>query len=370
MPGADHPVVVVGAGPAGLATSAELSRRGVPHRVLERGERAGHTWENLYESLRLHTGRHMSILPGMRFPRGTPLFPTRADFVDYLHAYAERFRVPVTASCEVRSATRTGGAWELATSEGTLTARVLVAATGIVANPRVPSLAGQERFAGRVMHSVEYRRPDPFRGRRVLVVGVGNSGGEIASELAAAGVDVAVSVRTGANVVPLTLAGIPIQYHSYLLRRLPRRAQEAVSAAVQRLSAMRRGPPVLPVPGYSPLDRIPLIGFHLVDAVRAGAVRVHGGILSLTGSGARFADGAEEPFDDVILATGFDAAVRWLGDQIGLDERGFARRTDRVVSTDRPDLYVVGHNYDATGGLFNIRRDAPAAAERIARALG
>lgn len=369
MAGADHGVVVVGAGPAGLATSAELSRRGVPHAVLERGERAGHTWENLYDTLRLHTGRHMSTLPGMAFPRGTPLFPTRAAFVDYLHAYAERFRVPIKPSCEVRSAAREDGRWRLGTTRGEVTARVLVAATGIVANPRVPSLPGEERFAGRVTHSVEYRRPDPFRGRRVLVVGVGNSGGEIASELAAAGVDVAVGVRTGANVVPLTLAGIPIQYCSYLLGKLPRRAQEAVSAAVQRLSAARRGPPVLPVPAYSPLDRIPLIGFHLVDAIRAGKVRVHGAIDELTAGGARFADGAEEPFDEVILATGFDAAVRWLGDEIGLDGRGFARRTDRVVSTDRPDLYLVGHNYDATGGLFNIRRDAQLAAERIARAL-
>jgi pyruvate/2-oxoglutarate dehydrogenase complex dihydrolipoamide dehydrogenase (E3) component len=131
----------------------------------------------------------------------------------------------------------------------------------------------------------------------------------------------------------------------------------------------RRGPPVLPRPAYGPLDAIPLIGFHLVDAIRDGVVRVRGGIDRLTRTGVAFADGktpAELPFDAVILATGYSAALAPLGQLIRVDTKGFALRRDRVESADHDHLYFVGHNYDATGGLFNIARDARIVAERIA----
>jgi cation diffusion facilitator CzcD-associated flavoprotein CzcO len=246
-----------------------------------------------------------------------------------------------------------------------------VIATGIVANPQRPRFPGESRFAGRIFHSVEYRRPGPFVGRRVLVVGVGNSGAEIASELARArgGGHVTIAVRSGANVVPLRLLGLPIQYVSFWVRKLPRPVQERLVAAVARLTALRRGPPVLPRPSHGPLDAIPVIGFHLVDAIRAGVVQVRGGITDFTPKGVRFADGTEEEFDDVILATGFAPALGCLGDQVRRDAKGFALRVNRVVSADQPHLYFVGQNYDATGGLYNIRVDAGLIAARIGETM-
>src|SRR2546422_7212414 len=139
--------------------------------------------------------------------------------------------------------TRTDGTWTVNTSRGVLAARALVVATGIVANPKTPHFAGQERFAGRIAHSVAYRRPDGYAGRRVLVVGVGNSGAEIGSEIARAGGKVTVAVRSGANVVPLTLAGLPIQYVSYWVRKLPRRGE---GRAVARLRRPTERPPRKP----------------------------------------------------------------------------------------------------------------------------
>lgn len=370
MPKTDTEVVVIGAGPAGLAMSRELRRRSIEHLVLEKGERPGNTWENLYDSLTLHTGKHLSALPGLRFGRQVPLFPARTDFVAYLHDYARRHESPVTTGTTVTAARRTADGWEAESTRGTLRAPFLVVATGIVSNPRVPAIPGREEFRGRVLHSAEYRRPAPFVGRRVLVVGVGNSGGEIGSELAGAGAEVTMSVRSGANVVPLRIAGLPVQYASFLIRRLPRGAQERVVAAVGKITEKRRGPPVLPKPAHSPLDAIPLIGFNLVDAIRAGLVRVRGPLECLTAGGARFADGTEEPFDDVILATGFQPALGPLAGLVRRDERGFALRAGRVRSIDQPRLFFVGHVYDALGGLYNIARDAPLAAEMIALERG
>ena len=361
--------LVVGGGPAGLATSAELKRRGIAHAVLERGDAPGHSWINLYDSLTLHTGKHLSTLPGTPFAPDVPLFPTRQHFVDYLHRYAAAHQLPIRTGCAVERLERDGSGWVARALCGDYRAEAIVMATGISASPRVPAIPGRERYRGRVMHSIEYRRPDGFAGRRVLVVGVGNSGGEIGSELAGAGAKVTVSVRSGANVVPRQIAGIPIQYLSFAMHLLPRPMQRTLAKGVGKLTELRRGKPVLPRPAHSPLDSIPLIGFHLVDAIRSGQVAVRGGLVEFTEAGVRFADGSAEAFDDVILATGFTAAIGPLGDLVRVDARGFARRADRVTSADQPNLYFVGHNYDSTGGLYNIRRDSQLAAARIAGAL-
>lgn len=370
---ADAAVLIVGAGAAGLATARELQRRRVSFRILERGASAGQTWHDLYDSLRLHTGRHLSALPGLRMPRGTPLFPTRLDYFAYLRTYAEKHGIEVETGTTVQSLTQNGAGWIATTPHERIRTHAIVIATGIVANPFLPEFAGRAEFesaGGRVLHSVQYRRPEPFAGRRVLVVGIGNSGGEIGSELARSGVDVTMAVRSGANVVPLTIAGVPIQYLATVVRKLPRPTQERVVAAVRRLSEKRRGPPVLPVPQHSALDAIPLIGFHLVDEIRAGRVHVRPGVEAMTAAGVRFFDGREEHFDDIILATGFRPALAPLGAAVRRDARGFAVRTDRISSADHETLFFVGHNYDSRGGLLNIAVDAPAAAGRIAEMAG
>lgn len=362
-----HDVIVIGAGPAGLATSRELKRRGVDHVILERGHAVGHTWANLYDSLVLHTGKHLSSLPGLPFSRSTALFPSRGDFLEYLHRYAESFQLPIRTSADARAVERLGNGWRVKTvDDAELTAGSLVVATGIVSNPHLPSIPGRERFSGRLMHSVEYRRPQAFAGRRVLVVGAGNSAGEIASELAAAGAVVTVAVRSGARVVPRALLGVPIQYLAVALARLPRYAQRAIAAAMAQSAQLVRGPAVLPAPRDDRCSDVPLIGFHLVDAIRAGRIRVKRGITELTATGVRFDDGSNEAFDDVMLATGYRAAVGVVGRLITMDPCGFAARRQRVVSVDQPDLYFVGHNYDTRGALRNISQDARLVARIIA----
>jgi cation diffusion facilitator CzcD-associated flavoprotein CzcO len=329
-------VVVVGAGPAGLATARELRRRGIRPRILEAGTMPGHTWANLYDSLTLHTGKHLSALPGMSLGRGVPLFPTRDHFVDYLQRYVRTFQLPIETGSAVTAARppENGGPWRLSTPQETVEADVVVFATGIVANPVTPVLPGQSDFAGDILHSVRYRSPAPFLGRRVLVVGVGNSGGEIASELADAGVDVGVAVRSGANVVPLTLAGVPIQYVAAVLWKLPASARDRAVALVRRMTELRRGPPVLPpLDGF---DRIPLIGFHLPDAIQAGRVRVFPAIQSLTPEGARFVDGVTKT-DSIDRARDrlSSRASRRSGGVIRTDHAASRMRTDRVMSADQ-----------------------------------
>ena len=361
------PVLIVGAGPAGLATAYELSRRQIPYRLFERGPTLGNSWVNAYDSLRLHTGRHMSVLPGQGYPSGTPLFPSRDQFVNYLRDYADRASIRVETGRHVTGLRRDDDAWVADVDGDEVRGSAVVMATGIMSNPLSPDISGREDFQGEIIHSVDYRRPDTYRDKQVLVVGVGNSGGEIASELGTSGSEVTLLVRQGANVVPRTIAGIPIQYLAVLVRRLPQGGRKVVALLLRRLSELRISSEILPRPPWTALERIPIIGFHLIEAIRARKVTVKlGAIDRFDRTGVVFGDGSHQEFDAVILATGFAPALDPLGDLIRRDERGFAMRTDNVTSADQPGLWFVGMRYDTTGAIANIYQDAQLVGRQLA----
>ena len=148
-------VVIVGGGPGGLAVSQQLGARGVPNIILEKGAYPGWMWGQTYESLCLHTGRHLSALPGMPFPRGTSLFPSRAEFMSYMASYAERFHFPMRLGVEVKALERDGTNWRIETNEGPLAAPAVVVATGIMSSPVVPDIAGAESYKGNLFCTVQ-----------------------------------------------------------------------------------------------------------------------------------------------------------------------------------------------------------------------
>ena len=364
----DHDVIVIGAGPGGLAVSQQLSQRGIPHVVFERGDQPGWVWENVYDSLRLHTGKHLSSLPGMAFSAGTSLFPARHEFTAYIEAYVDRFHVPVRIGIEATGLRRDDGVWVVESKEAEYRCRIVVTATGIMSSPVMPDFPGSASFAGRVMHSTDYRKPDDFLDKRVLVVGVGNSASEIASELVASGVNTAVAVRSGANVVPRSMAGIPTQYIGWAMSWLPISFQRICVRGAAKAGELfaRKNSSTLPrKERFDDCPDVPLIGSGIVRYIENGLIKLHPGVAAYTAAGVRFTDGTESSFDVVILATGYRAAIEWMAEYGNRDECGFADRLDRVRSSIYPDLYFVGHNYDGRGGLDNIRIDA----KRIVRLI-
>lgn len=358
----DALVTIVGAGPAGLATARALARRGVPAVLLER-DRVGATWASAYPHLRLHTRREAAALPGMRFPRGTSTFPRAEEMHAYLRAYAARFGLDVRAGVDVvrverRVAPGAVGAgddgWTLATNAGPWRTRVLVWAAGMWAAPVAPSLPGRERFAGDVLHVRDYVGPERFRGRRLLVVGAGNSGKDVAVAAVGVAASVTVAVRGGVMVVPYP--GALAQRSGALWRRLPPAWTEAALRRVRR-SYPELG---LPWPDGPLRDAVAVVGTELVDAVRAGRVTVRPAAVGFTDDGVRFADGGAGAFDALVWATGFRPATDPIAAWVDADGRPKA-----------PGLFVVGARYPTLETfLQQLRREARGVAGEVARAVG
>jgi len=366
------PVVIVGAGPAGLATAACLGRRGVAALVLEAAPSLGHAWRNHYDRLHLHTVKGCSHLPGLRFARTVPRYPSRADVVAYLESYAARFGITPRTGEEVRRVAVAGDdGYVVETSRGAHRARAVVMAAGFNRVPNPARLPEQDAFGGRLLHASGYRDGKPFAGQRVLVVGAGNTGAEVALDLAEHGATPTLSVRSGVNVVPRDFLGLPIQVTSIWMRALPLSLADGIARGVARLSFGDLGRHGLPRASLGPLasvarrGRIPVIDVGTVAAIRRGAVAVKPGVARLTATGAVFTDHSAADFDAVILATGFHPALAQLLAVPGaLDQAGHpaaGRGTGAAAN-----VFFVGYRIVATGHLRQIGIEAQSVAAAIA----
>ncbi len=317
----------------------------------------------------LHTGKHFSSLPGMPFPARTSLFPTRSEFAEYLESYVDKFQLPVRTGVEATGLLQEKSGWTVETAAARYQSKAVVIATGIMSSPVWPGLHGTASYTGLLFHSTDYRRPEERLGRSILVVGIGNSAAEIASELANAGLEVAVSVRSGANVIPRSIAGIPSQYFGWSMSWLPGPMQRRIVRGTGLIGSLLKRPShSLPRKrDFDVCQDLPVIGRSILDHVNVGRVRLLPGVAELSRNSVSFTDGTEWVGDTVILATGYRAAIEWMGVYGTRDGCGFADRGDRVRSASHSDLYFVGHNYDGRGGLYNIRVDANRIARLIAK---
>jgi putative flavoprotein involved in K+ transport len=354
----DRPsVCVVGAGPAGLAAAAMLAKVGARVVVLERTE-VGASWTSRYDCLHLHTVRWLSGLPGYPIPRSSGKWPSRDGVVDYLRAYAARSALDVRASVDVDRIDREDERWVVRSAGGDVDADRVVVATGYSNVPFVPDWPGA--FEGEIVHSTAYRNPKPFRGRRVLVVGSGNSGAEIAADVSSGGAaEVLLSVRTPPAIVRRDTAGIPTQLLGIASSHLPVSVADRVATTMRRIAFPDLAALGLPAPErpYSEFLRrrvIPVIDVGIVDAIRSGRVRVVADVERLDGEAVVLVDGSRAAVDVLVAATGFRTGLEPLVGHLGvLDERGVPLVHGAEELAEAPGLHFVG--YDVTlGGMLRV----------------
>ncbi len=374
-------MLIVGAGPAGLALAACLAARGVRAVLLEAGEAPGWSWRERYDSLRLHTTRRDSRLPRLAIGDGDS-YPSAAQFAAYCARYATTLGLDVRLGVEVRALRRCDGLWQAETAVGVERARVAVVATGGQRSPFRPRIAGEERFGGALLHSCEYTTGERFRGRRVLVVGGGNSAMDLAADLAAHGACPTLSIRGPVHLMAREVAAVNwhLRLRTALLaplaaaRRLPppfarlarQLALRSAAAAERRRFGDLEARGLRLADGETILRRLekqraPTVDSGIVALLRRGAIALQPELLCLEPGGARFAgraamaghgDLATTPtaeavaIDAVIFATGFRA--------------DFARLLE-PGKAPRENLFVAGE----TPLLSAIRRQAPVLARRV-----
>jgi cation diffusion facilitator CzcD-associated flavoprotein CzcO len=365
--------VIVGAGPAGLACAATMRAAEFKVTVFEKADNVGSAWRRHYDRLHLHTDRKHSGLPGMAMPQTYPLYPSRMQMVAYLESYAARFDIRPAFNTTISCIRRDGAGWRAEAAGGPITAPVVIVATGIADAPYRPSWPGLNAYQGAVVHSSEYRNPAPYPGKRVLVVGFGNSGGEIALDLAEAGVDVALAVRGPVQILPRDLLGLPILTWAILYQHLPARLVDLINAPILRLAVgsfeklgLRRaakGPRQM----VEEDGRVPLIDIGTLARIRDGSIRIRGAIDRFVSDGVAFADATVEKFDAVILATGFQPDLRRLIPDVEgvFDRQGMPLQTGRA--TNAPGLYFCGQTTSPTGQLREIGLEAQRIAESARR---
>jgi len=364
---------VLGAGAAGLAVAAQLKARGVDCEVLERGPGVATSWRGRYDRLHLHTVRRLSGLPDFPIPREYGRWVRRDDLVRYLEAYAERFEIDVRTGTTVQRIKPGADRWSMQLDDGSeRSARTVVVATGYLHTPVVPPWPGLPTWTGTLMHSAQYRNAEPFRGKDVLVVGPGNSGAEIATDLAEGGAaSVSLAIRTPPHIVRRATAGWPAQLNGLLLGGLPERAFNTMAAGMARMEIPDLRPYGIDRPAEGLKTRlrtqryVPVQDVGIVRDVRSRRVRPVGAVQSFTATSVLLADGTSVRPDAVIAATGYATGLRDLFEDASLfDETGVPRAHGGAAA--RPGLYFMG--YDVTlGGML---RQVAIESRLVARAIG
>jgi putative flavoprotein involved in K+ transport len=364
-------LVIVGGGSAGLATAALLRRAGIDPLVLEAGAEPGAAWRTRYDRLRLHTPRLLSGLPGLRIPRRYGRWVGRDDLLEYFRTYADAHGLDVRTRTRVERIDHDRDAWRLETGNGAIRAGTVVVATGYNGTPFVPEWPGRDAFAGELIHSSEYMNPEPFRGRDVLVVGAGNSGAEIATDVAAGGASRSrLSVRTPPQIVRRSTAGIPAQLIGIAIRHVPPDWVDPISKVQRRLSIPDLAAHGLPRPeqgirtSFVTTGTTPILDVGIVSAVRRGLVEVVAAVDGFDGPDVVLADGSRIAPDAVIAATGYRAGLDALVGHLGvLAPSGLPVETDGEPVL--PGLWFVGFRPTLGGQL----RDGSIAARAVATAV-
>jgi dimethylaniline monooxygenase (N-oxide forming) len=352
--------VVIGAGSTGLAVLRALGANAV---CVERGSNVGGLWRyendnglsSAYASLRTNVSRPRMQYPSFPMPDAFGDFPHHTDMAAYLDSYAdafglrERIRFGVTVE---RLAPLPDGGWLVTLGDGSsLRARAAVVATGHDWCPRLPEYPGG--FDGEVLHAHDYRTPEPFAGRRVLVVGAGQSAAEIAVELSGHATRTCLAIRSPVHVVPRRLGGAPYDTRdTWPANRLPWPLLNRIFAReVER--EMGPVPASWPRPDRRLLEELPTLSSELLPGVRRGAVAVRPGIERLDGDRVRFAGGREEEFDAIVYATGYRVSMPFLAPDLLQPEGRRLPLYRRIVPPGLRGLFLAGF-VDAPSGLLPI----------------
>jgi cation diffusion facilitator CzcD-associated flavoprotein CzcO len=383
-------VLVIGAGPAGIASADALEKAGIRYKVIDRANVIGSTWDRLYPTLRLNTTRFFSHMAQKRFPLAYGFYPTGRQYHDYLLEFVGEHHFNIQLGITVHRVAPQGQLWRVETDSGTWLYPTIISATGVWNNPHMPQIAGMQDFRGTLIHAHDFRHAEQVTGQRVLVVGNGPSGVDIAVASSATAASTHIAIRSGIKLVRRFPLGMPKQFWLMLGALLPGKWCDRLLKFVDQFgygdtSAIGLIPPPPGAGGMTAYQ-----GTELIDVVQAGKVTpINSAPHQFHAQAVTFADGSTHEFDTVIMATGYlpvlhqyldikmqyspeawkpAPACDWMQGENG--QRGWPLRDTTQHPNGRqvlghPGLYLVGVFYKGKGAMYNFNVEAAIAAAQI-----
>ena len=354
----DTQACVIGAGPSGLAAAKALVDRGISFDWFEKGSMVGGLWRidndnggaAAYETLHLNSSRPLTQYPSHPMPEDWPDYPSHRLIARYFQNFADQhgltervtFNAPVEHVEPLAGPGRPGAnGWSVTTPKGTKTYRYVFVANGHHSEPQIPDFPGG--FTGESFHAHEYLEPEVFEDKDVLVVGVGNSGMDIACDATKLARRVSVVTRHGVHVLPKYAFGRPIdQFGSPLNAYLPFPVERRLYEVIQRLSTGRPQDRGLPKPDHRLLSAHPTVSSDFCDRVGHGDITMKPNIERLDGDTVHFSDGTSEHVDLLVYATGYKVALPFFDKEL-YDPAGNAMPLyERVLTPELPGLFFIG----------------------------
>jgi len=357
-------VCVIGAGSSGIAACQVLDARGIPFDCFEAGSQVGGNWRyrndnemsSAYRSLHINTSREVMQYASFPMPAALPNYPNHFQIAAYFDSYVDHFglRDKITFRTEVTRVAPgggTGGGWEVTAAPrdggepATRRYRAVLVANGHHWDPRWPEppFPGADTFRGEQTHAHFYREPEPYRGKRVLVLGIGNSAADIAVETASVSARTILAMRRGAHVVPKYVFGRPFDALAKTpLTLTPLWFQRAVLRLSLRIVQGRMTDYGLPAPDHKPLSAHPTVSADLLNRLGHGDITVKPTITRLEPDGVRFADGSSEQIDSIIYCTGYQISFPFLDPSVIAAQDNRVGLFHRVVDPDHDGLYFIG----------------------------
>ncbi|GAY40187.1 hypothetical protein CUMW_050110 [Citrus unshiu] len=374
--------VIVGAGPSGLATAACLRDQGVPFVMLERAECIASLWQKrTYDRLNLHLPKQFCQLPKLQFPEDFPEYPTKRQFIQYLESYAEKFEINPRFNECVQSARydETSGLWRVKTAssagstktEFEYICRWLVVATGENAERVMPDIEGLADFGGEVIHACDYKSGEKYKGKKVLVVGCGNSGMELSLDLSNHNASPSMVVRSSVHLLPREILGkSTFELATLMMKWLPLWLVDKILLILAWFilgnteSYGLKRPSMGPLALKNTMGKTPVLDIGALKKIRSGDINVVPGIKRISCGQAELINGEKLDIDAIVLATGYRSNVpSWLQESEFFSENGFPKAPFPHGWKGNAGLYAVGFT---RRGLSGASSDAM----RIAQDIG
>ncbi|GAB4829704.1 hypothetical protein Ancab_019356 [Ancistrocladus abbreviatus] len=368
-------VIIIGAGPSGLATAACLTHLSISYIILEREDCSAPLWKNKsYDRLHLHLPKQYCELPHLPFPKTTPKYASKHEFTTYIDDYIGHFHIkPLYKRCvEMAKYDEDAKKWHVKVKNGeeVYKGRFLVVATGETSDPYLPEFEGLSTFRGKVVHSTEFKTGKEYKGKNVLVVGAGNSGMEIALDLANHGANTSVAVRSPIHILSRGMAHMGLLLVKYISLNMVDSLVMMLSKLVYGdltkygISRPEEGPFLMKVK----YGKYPVIDVGTFKKIQSHEIQVLPGVASIRGNDVVFSNGHSHPFDAIVFATGFCRSTnKWLqGDEYLLNEDGLPKPSYPDHWKGERGLYCVGL---ARRGLHGSAADALNVANHINQLL-